>query len=40
MSELGVEASRPTTPKEAHDYVVAEQARWKPVVDKAGIVQE
>jgi tripartite-type tricarboxylate transporter receptor subunit TctC len=40
MTELGVEAARPTTPKEARDYVIAEQARWKPVVDKAGIVQE
>jgi tripartite-type tricarboxylate transporter receptor subunit TctC len=39
LSELGVEASRPTTPAEARTYIIDEQARWKPVVEQAGIVQ-
>jgi tripartite-type tricarboxylate transporter receptor subunit TctC len=40
MSELGVEAARPTSPSQARDYIIAEQARWRPVVERAGIVAE
>ncbi|QCK87895.1 tripartite tricarboxylate transporter substrate binding protein [Phreatobacter aquaticus] len=40
MSELGVEAARPASPSQARDYIIAEQARWKPVMEKAGIVAE
>jgi tripartite-type tricarboxylate transporter receptor subunit TctC len=39
LTELGIEASKPTTPADVRDFIIAEQARWKPIVEQAGIVQ-
>ena len=39
MSGLGIEVSPPVTPAEAKQFPVTEQARWKPVVEQAGVVQ-
>ena len=37
MLKLGIESSPPRTLKETRDFIAQEQARWKPVVEAAGV---
>lgn len=40
LQAMGIEANSDSTPAQARDYVVAEQARWRQVIGAAGIKQE
>jgi hypothetical protein len=40
LQVMGIEANSDSTPAQARDYVIAEQARWRPVVAAAGVKPE
>ncbi|RTL62841.1 MAG: tripartite tricarboxylate transporter substrate binding protein [Hyphomicrobiales bacterium] len=40
LQVVGIEANQDSTPALARDYVIAEQARWRPVVAAAGVKPE
>ena len=37
MLKIGIETSPPRTLKETREFIAQEQARWKPVVEAAGV---